>query len=140
MIGLRADLETYYQEEKIKTLLSKLFLVLNNLSQQIEMILCILNNEGTKEDILNIHERFVKLEGLRIKANDESELCYKILQHCVSYLLTNLLLELHKVIQHLFQMKGVFSDETKSFEIQIMVNCSILNEVNLFSRLGKLKL
>jgi len=118
---LKESLFFYYKGEKIKLLLTKLFEILESLTKQLQMLNEILESKEEVE-ILEIHEKYECLKEFKLPLKNKSQICWRVLTNCLDYLLKNLLLDLHKTIQHLFKKKGTLSNENKIHEIQIMVN------------------
>ena len=137
---LEETLLHYYKEERIRGLLTTLFEVLKNLTRQFDMLTEILKSKGGPEEIDEIHSRFADLNDLTMAIRSKSQICWRVLSQCLSYHLKNLLLDLHKTVDHLFEKKGTLSDASRVNEIQIIVSYHRLINRLSFIRLEKSEL
>ena len=118
--NLKQDLFFYYTNERIRSLLTKLFDILESLTKQLQMLNDILESKD-EEEILQIHSKYEALKEFILPIQRKAQICWKVLTNCLDYLLKNLLLDLHKTIQYLFKKRGTLSNNNKVNEIQIMV-------------------
>lgn len=114
----REEIVFFYQTAKMRILLRRLFEILEDLTKQLDMLFEIIQPES---DLKEISQKYQQLGQLILPIDNHSQICYKILSTCLEYLLNNLLFELQKTLDHLFQKRGTIGHEAKVIELQIMI-------------------